>query len=48
VVLTGTFIRREQSLSSENEVQILAAYSLSSDNGDLIYDLGTNVEEYFL
>ncbi|TRZ49802.1 hypothetical protein D4Q80_01370, partial [bacterium] len=48
VVLTGTFIRREQSLSSENEAQTLAAYSLSSDNGDLIYDLGTNVEEYFL
>ena len=26
----------------------LAVYSLNGENGDLIYDLGTNIEEYFL
>ena len=48
VVLAGTIIHKEESLSKVNGGESLAEYRLNGANEDLLYSLGTNVEEYFL
>lgn len=48
VVFAGAIIQKRQTLSKENNGESVAGYSLNDESGDLLYDLGTNVEEYFL
>jgi len=38
--------QKNQYFSKENE--LFSGYSLNSDNGDSLADLGTNIEQYFL
>jgi len=47
--LAGVFIQKKQSLSKENIPETeMAVYSLSSANDISLYELGTDIEEYFL
>ncbi|MCX5656812.1 MAG: hypothetical protein NTZ48_01040 [Candidatus Omnitrophica bacterium] len=48
VVFAGTLIQKGQSLGKENGGEMVADYNLNVESGDLIYDLGTGIEEYFL
>ncbi|MBU0709236.1 MAG: zf-HC2 domain-containing protein [Candidatus Omnitrophica bacterium] len=43
-LLTGTFIR----FNRVNLAEDFQGYSLNGDSGVFLYDLGTNIEEYFL
>ena len=47
--LSGVFIQKKQSLSKENIPEgDIAVYSLSSTSDASLYELGTDIEEYFL
>ena len=47
--LAGVFIQKKQSLSKENIPETdIAVYSLSSASDVSLYELGTDIEEYFL
>ena len=47
--LSGVFIQKKQSLSKENISEIdIAVYSLGSASDVPLYELGTDIEEYFL
>lgn len=46
--IASTFIQNRLSLSKENAAESIAGYSLNGENGYLLYDLGTSIEEYFL
>ena len=48
LALSGTFIQKNQSLSKVNIAESIVGYSLNGESGDFSYDLGTNIEEYFL
>ncbi len=48
VIFSTAIIQKKQQLNLENSGEIFAGYSLNGENGDLLYDLGTNIEEYFL
>jgi len=48
LVFAGIFIQKKQSLSKVNIVEGIIGYSLNGESGDFSYDLGTNIEEYFL
>ncbi len=48
VVFAGALIQKRQSLSRENDGEIITDYNLNIETGDLLYDLGTGIEEYFL
>ena len=48
VFLARALIIKKQMFNNEAEKTTAAMYQLVSENGYLIYDLGTNVEEYFL
>ena len=41
-------IQRQVSLSKRNAAESITGYSLNSNNGFVLYDLGTSIEEYFL
>jgi len=47
-VISTTFIRGKIVLSKEEAAESIAGYSLSTENGYVLHDLGTNIEEYFL
>ena len=47
-VVTATFIQGKVSLSKQNAAESIAGYSLNGENGYVLYDLGTSIEEYFL
>lgn len=44
----GAIIQKRQSSGKENGGESLADYRLNGESENLLYDLGTNVEEYFL
>jgi anti-sigma factor RsiW len=47
--LAGVFIQKKQSLSKENMPETdIAVYSLSSASDAPLYELGTDIEKYFL
>jgi len=48
LVFTGTFIQKKESLSKLNIGESIVSYSLNGESEDFSYDLGTNIEEYFL
>lgn len=48
VIFAGIHIQKKQSVSKESNIEMVADYSINGGNEDLLYDLGTNVEEYFL
>lgn len=48
VIFAGSVIQKRQALSKENAQESIAGYSLNGESQDLLYDLGTNIEEYFL
>ena len=48
VIVAATIIQNGQFLSRENGDGMFEAYSLNGENGYLLYDLGTSIEEYFL
>jgi len=41
-------IQRQAVLSKQNAAEEIAGYSSSAENGNVLDDLGTNIEEYFL
>lgn len=45
---TNIAIQRQVLLSRQNAAESIAGYSLNSNNGYTLDDLGTNIEEYFL
>jgi predicted anti-sigma-YlaC factor YlaD len=47
-VISTTFIQRKMVLSKQNAAESIAGYSLNGENGYVLYDLGTSIEEYFL
>jgi len=47
-VMATTTIQSRVSLSKQNAAESIAGYSLNSENGYVLYDLGTSIEEYFL
>lgn len=47
-VFAGTFMQKRAIPGVADSSDIIAVYSLSGENGSLLYDLGTNIEEYFL
>ena len=47
-IFAGNFIQKKQVLSRQNDAEVVAAYSLNNQNGYLLDDLGTDIEEYFL
>ena len=48
VFFTGIFLQKKQVLTKLDKPEPISADTLNGRNGDLLYDLGTNVEEYFL
>jgi predicted anti-sigma-YlaC factor YlaD len=48
VIFAGILIQKRQSFSIENGGESVADYRLNGESEDLLYGLGTNVEEYFL
>jgi len=48
LLITGIFIHKKQASSIINGEEIMAGFSVNAQDGDLLYDLGTNIEEYFL
>jgi len=48
LVLSGVFIQNRRSLSKVNVGESIVGYSLNGESGDFVYDLGTEIEEYFL
>ena len=47
-VFANVTIQRQVTLSKQNAAEGIAGYSLNGKNGYVLYDLGTNIEEYFL
>ncbi|MCX5703208.1 MAG: anti-sigma factor [Candidatus Omnitrophica bacterium] len=47
-VIATTFIQNKVSLSKQNAAESIVGYSLNGENGYVLYDLGTSIEEYFL
>jgi len=47
-VIATTTIQSQVSLSKQNAAESIAGYSLNGENGYVLYDLGTSIEEYFL
>jgi anti-sigma factor RsiW len=47
-VFTGVMIQRNRSLGKENFPESIANYSGNGESSDLLYDLGTDIEKYFL
>jgi predicted anti-sigma-YlaC factor YlaD len=47
-IFTGTIIQKTQSFNKENGGESFADYRLNGESEDLLYGLGTNIEEYFL
>jgi predicted anti-sigma-YlaC factor YlaD len=47
-VIATTFIQSKVSLSKQNAAESIVGYSLNGENGYVLYDLGTSIEEYFL
>jgi len=48
VIFAGAIIQKKQSFSKENSGESVVGYNLNDENEDLLYTLGTNIEEYFL
>ncbi|MFH1441518.1 MAG: anti-sigma factor [Candidatus Omnitrophota bacterium] len=48
VVITGISIHKQQGVINFNNEEIAADYGFNGDASDNIYDLGTNIEQYFL
>lgn len=49
VIIAGTIIQGgRQSSNRDNGLESFADYALNGENEDLLYGLGTNIEEYFL
>ena len=48
VIVAGAIIQKKQSFSKENSAESIAGYNLNGESTDLLYTLGTNIEEYFL
>lgn len=46
-VFSGIYMQKRQSVISENSGESILEYSLESGNNDLVYNLGTNIEQYF-
>ena len=44
----GNFVSRRSNQGRQTASESILEYSLNFENGDLIYDLGTEIEEYFL
>jgi len=47
-VVATVFIQNKVSLSKQNAAESILGYSFNGENGYVLYDLGTNVEQYFL
>jgi predicted anti-sigma-YlaC factor YlaD len=48
LVLVGTNIERQQYSSKENSLEIVSGYNLNGASDNVITDLGTSIEQYFL
>ena len=48
IIFGGRIIQDRQALSRENVSESVLGYSLNGDNGAVLSDFGTNIEEYFL
>lgn len=47
-LIAGGIIQKKQSPGREEFIEIAAAYDLNGENDDVLYNFGTNIEEYFL
>ena len=47
-VFANVTLQRQLAVSKQAAAEGIAGYNLSANNGYAIYDLGTNIEEYFL
>lgn len=47
-IFTGVLIQKRQAVSNKNGGEGIAGYSINGESQDTLYDLGTNIEEYFL
>ena len=45
---SGIFIRQQPSIKQDGTQVTTSGYSLNPVNGEVIYDLGTDIEKYFL
>ena len=48
IIFVAVFFKVRQPAVIDNGQEVVAGYSLNSENGDLFTDLGTSIEEYFL
>lgn len=48
LVFTGISIHKQQVVTDANNEEIAVDYGFNGDSSDNIYDLGTNIEQYFL
>ena len=47
-IIATTFVQRKVSLTRQDAAESIVGYSLNGENGYVLYDLGTGIEEYFL
>ncbi len=48
LVFAGNFIQKRQSFSKVNGGENIIEYNFNIESEDFVYDLGTNIEKYFL